>query len=144
MNKSYRKVLIFGGTTEGRGVAERLLAQGVPCTVSVATQYGEEVMEPHPLLEIHTGRLEQGAMAQLMRDGLFCCVVDATHPHAQEVSAQIRAACEIARRAAKEETFLGNFIRAAAAQKAMVTAAIARSGNRLAGVPAIRKERQAG
>ena len=45
---------------------------------------------------------------------------------------------------AKEETFLGNFIRAAAAQKAMVTAAIARSGNRLAGVPAIRKERQAG
>ena len=47
--------------------------------------------------------------------------------------------------AAKEETFLGNFIRAAAAQKAMVTAAIARSGNRLAGVPAIiRKERQAG
>ena len=94
MNKSYRKVLIFGGTTEGRGVAERLLAQGVPCTVSVATQYGEEVMEPHPLLEIHTGRLEQGAMAQLMRDGLFCCVVDATHPHAQEVSAQIRAACE--------------------------------------------------
>ena len=94
MNKSYRKVLIFGGTTEGRGVAERLLAQGVPCTVSVATQYGEEVMEPHPLLEIHTGRLEQGAMVQLMRDGLFCCVVDATHPHAQEVSAQIRAACE--------------------------------------------------
>ncbi len=94
MNKSYRKVLIFGGTTEGRGVAERLLAQGVPCTVSVATQYGEEVMEPHPLLEIHTGRLEQGAMAQLMRDGLFCCVIDATHPHAQEVSAQIRAACE--------------------------------------------------
>ena len=45
---------------------------------------------------------------------------------------------------AKEETFLGNFVRAAAAQKAMVTAAIARSGNRLAGVPAIRKERQAG
>ena len=33
-------------------------------------------------------------MAQLMRDGLFCCVLDATHPHAQEVSAQIRAACE--------------------------------------------------
>lgn len=94
MNKSYRKVLIFGGTTEGRGVAERLLAQGVPCTVSVATQYGEEVMEPHPLLKIHTGRLEQGAMAQLMREGLFCCVLDATHPHAQEVSAQIRAACE--------------------------------------------------
>ena len=94
MNKSYGKVLIFGGTTEGREAAERLLAQGVPCTVSVATQYGEEVMEPHPLLKIHTGRLEQGAMAQLMRDGLFCCVLDATHPHAQEVSAQIRAACE--------------------------------------------------
>ena len=44
---------------------------------------------------------------------------------------------------AKEGTFLGSFIRAAAAQKSMVTAQIARSGNRLAGVPAIRKERRA-
>ena len=44
----------------------------------------------------------------------------------------------------KEGTFLGSFIHAAAAQKSMVTAEIARSGNRLAGVPAIRKERQAG
>ena len=44
---------------------------------------------------------------------------------------------------AKEGTFLGSFIHAAAAQKSMVTAEIARSGNRLAGVPAIRKERRA-
>ena len=45
--------------------------------------------------------------------------------------------------AEKESTFLGSFIQAAAAQKSMVTAEIARSGNRLAGVPAIRKERRA-
>ena len=39
-------ILIFGGTTEGRTAAEELLAAGVPCTVSVATQYGEEVLKP--------------------------------------------------------------------------------------------------
>ena len=48
------KILIFGGTTEGRTVAERLLAEGLPCTVCVATQYGEEVLHPHPLMNVHT------------------------------------------------------------------------------------------
>ena len=88
-----RPVLIFGGTTEGRIAAEQLLAEGVPCTVSVATHYGEEVMKPHPLMSVRTGRLDSSAMAQLIREGKFACVIDATHPHAQIVSGEISAAC---------------------------------------------------
>ena len=86
-------ILIFGGTTEGRTAAEELLAAGVPCTVSVATRYGEEVLTPHPLMTVHTGRLDRSRMAQMMREGSFSCVIDATHPHAQVVSGEIEAAC---------------------------------------------------
>lgn len=86
-------ILIFGGTTEGRTAAEKLLAAGVPCTVSVATRYGEEVLTPHPLMTVHTGRLDRSRMAQMMREGSFSCVIDATHPHAQVVSGEIEAAC---------------------------------------------------
>ena len=85
--------MIFGGTTEGRNAAEGLLEAGVPCTVSVATHYGEEVLTPHPLMTVHAGRLDRSGMAQLMREGSFSCVIDATHPHAQIVSEEIGAAC---------------------------------------------------
>ena len=88
-------VLIFGGTTEGRLVAERLLAEGVSCTVSVATQYGEEVLAPHPLMSVRTGRLDRDGMAKLMREGGFSRVIDATHPFAQIVSKEIEAACRM-------------------------------------------------
>ncbi len=94
MKSESGKILIFGGTTEGRTVAERLLAEGVPCTVCVATQYGEEVLQPHPLMTVHTGRLNRIGMTQMMLEGHFSCVIDATHPHAQLVSQEIRAACE--------------------------------------------------
>ncbi len=94
MKSESGKILIFGGTTEGRTVAERLLAEGVPCTVCVATQYGEEVLQPHPLMSVHTGRLDCAGMTQLMLEEHFSCVIDATHPHAQLVSQEIKAACE--------------------------------------------------
>ncbi|MBQ7534361.1 MAG: precorrin-6A reductase [Stomatobaculum sp.] len=93
MTTGFGKILIFGGTTEGRKVAERLLSEGVPCTVSVATRYGEEVLAPHPLMRVRTGRMDRAGMAEIMREGTFCCVIDATHPHALAVSREIAAAC---------------------------------------------------
>ena len=88
-----KKILIFGGTTEGRRAAESLLQKGLPCLVCVATDYGAEVMEPHPLLEIRTGRMDREKMADLIGRERFACAIDATHPHAALVSEEIRAAC---------------------------------------------------
>ncbi len=88
-------ILIFSGTTEGRKLAEILTEQGAPCTVSTATEYGGELMEPDRAREnltIHTGRLDLSQMYNLMRKGGFVCVVDATHPFAKEVSQLIRSA----------------------------------------------------
>ena len=113
-----KPVLIFAGTTEGRLAADKLVRAGVPCTVCVATDYGEAMMEPKSGLTVHTGRLDKEQMVSLMRgesDGsgetgesgilggsrekscesaVFSAVVDATHPFATAASREIRTACE--------------------------------------------------
>ena len=87
MKKTEKQILIFGGTTEGRMAAERLLAEGVLCTVCVATEYGSEVMEPHPLLTVHVGRMDRMEMVDMMGGEVYACVIDATHPHRRDAPA---------------------------------------------------------
>lgn len=88
------KILLFGGTVEGRILAGRLAESGHAVTCSVATGYGRELIEPRPGLTVRTGRLEEEDMARLMREGGFDLVVDATHPYAVQVSENIRHAAE--------------------------------------------------
>ena len=86
------KILLFGGTTEGRVLAQKLLALGHAVTVSVATALGAEMLGDFPKDHILTGRLEQPAIAQRLPDYTLC--IDATHPYAVEVTKNIQAACE--------------------------------------------------
>ena len=88
------KVLLFGGTSEGRELALWLRERGIPFTVSVATEYGETLLPEG--MDVHVGRLDQGEMAALMGTG-YALVVDATHPYAVAVTENIRAAAETAR-----------------------------------------------
>lgn len=85
------KVLLFGGTGEGRALAEWMLARGLDATVCVATEYGETLLPEG--VKVHVGRLDAGEMAALMADG-YTLVIDATHPYAVEVTKNIRAASE--------------------------------------------------
>ncbi|MFR3483538.1 MAG: precorrin-6A/cobalt-precorrin-6A reductase [Clostridia bacterium] len=39
------KLLLFAGTTEGRLLYERLSARGIEMDISVATEYGKELVE---------------------------------------------------------------------------------------------------
>ncbi|MBQ9034214.1 MAG: precorrin-6A/cobalt-precorrin-6A reductase, partial [Lachnospiraceae bacterium] len=94
MSKFGTEILLFAGTTEGRELAERLSEAGVRCAVSVATEYGAQVLGPGKGRTLLQGRLSQEQMEFLIREEDFTCVVDATHPFATEVSAQIRKACE--------------------------------------------------
>lgn len=85
------KLLIFGGTTEGRILAERARDIGADVTVSVATALGAEELAGLAGVRVVTGRLEQPAMEALLT-GFDRCV-DATHPYARLVTAAVRAAC---------------------------------------------------
>ena len=84
------KILIFGGTTEGKRISELLSKEGHEVTVSVATPEGEEEQGTAPGIRILTGRKEEGEMEELMKG--FSLSIDATHPFAEEVSRNIRKA----------------------------------------------------
>ncbi len=89
-----KEILLFAGTTEGRKLSECLSAAGIPHTVCVATEYGEITMGEHPLAKIRRGRMDRREMAEWIRQGDFMAVADATHPYAEEVTDNIRAALE--------------------------------------------------
>lgn len=89
-----KRVLVFGGTIEGRQVSDYLNENKIYHTLCVATEYGEEVLTPQKYLEIHQGRMDVEAMCRFMQEGAFCAVVDATHPYAVEVSKNVRSTCE--------------------------------------------------
>ncbi len=84
-------VLIFGGTTEGRELAEFCAARGISALSSVATELGAELLPEG--VRVTVGRLDADGMETLIRSG-FSLVADATHPYAVQASANIRAACE--------------------------------------------------
>lgn len=85
------KIFVFSGTTEGKLICRFLAAHHVPVEVFVATDYGEEVMEPLSGVTIHTGRLTIPEMAAYLDTDAL--VIDATHPYASVVTQNIRAAC---------------------------------------------------
>ncbi len=88
------KVVIFGGTSEGRMLSECLCRNKIAHTLCVATDYGEEVLEPSEYAHVLQGRLDTQQMEDLIRREQCFVVVDATHPYAVEVSQNIRKACE--------------------------------------------------
>ncbi len=83
------KLLLFGGTTEARELAE----SGLPMICCVATEYGAEVLPELPALDVRAGRLSAPEMAELIRAEGVTVVADATHPYARAVTAEIKKAC---------------------------------------------------
>ena len=83
-------ILIFGGTAEGRILAQRLSEQHA-VTVCVATALGAEELRGLSCA-VRTGRLTVRGMEQLAKR--YDLVIDATHPYAAEATRNIRAACE--------------------------------------------------
>lgn len=85
-------VLVFGGTTEGRLLADELLKRGFEVTVSVATPLGAEELSGFPGLELWVGRKDVQELEQAVTSFDRC--IDATHPYAVLASGNIRAACQ--------------------------------------------------
>jgi precorrin-6x reductase len=95
------KVLIFGGTREGRELSQTLSDMGMRVTLSVATEYGKnmaaamtEAMAAGDGIEVRAHRLDAEDMADWLTQGAFACVIDATHPYAVAATENIRCACQ--------------------------------------------------
>ena len=88
-----RRALLFAGTTEGRRIAEECRGKDLELTVSVATEYGEALIEPAENVHVVSGRRDEDEMADLIRETGAELVIDATHPYATAVTEALQAAC---------------------------------------------------
>ncbi len=86
-------VVIFGGTSEGRELAEYAETHQVPVLVSVVSGYGESLLRESDLVQVHTGALDETAMRQFLQEAAPNLVLDATHPYARVVTEQVAALC---------------------------------------------------
>ena len=96
------KVVIFGGTTEGRQLAGYLIQlnkqpkmQNIQVHVCVASEYGAQVLPEDDALKVHVGRLEQADMQEFLQKVQADFCVDATHPYAVIVTQNIYQACKV-------------------------------------------------
>ena len=116
------KIWIFGGTTEGRLLAEYCSREKIEAWVSVASEYGEELLQEElmesgnagnpdlnhntclakknlktvqasSVIKVLRGRMDRYQMEEFIRNQGIHLVIDATHPHARFVSEEIQEAC---------------------------------------------------
>lgn len=85
------KILLFGGTEEGRKIARLLSEKNIAALVCVATEYGAQLLPPD--IDFLQGRLDENEMCALIKKHNFCLCIDATHPYAVDVSRNIAVAC---------------------------------------------------
>lgn len=88
------KVILFGGTYEGRVIAAKLGEKNIPTLVCITTEYGESLLPSSPALEIRTGPLDKTSMGELLQREKPSLVIDATHPYAAVVSKNILSLCQ--------------------------------------------------
>ncbi len=92
MKQKEKKILLFGGTTEGREIACYLEENKISSFVSVASDYGRQILPVMEFCKVVKGRMDAVEMEHFIRENEIWLVVDATHPYAVEVSENIRAA----------------------------------------------------
>lgn len=90
------RTLVFAGTAEGHGLAEYFSRKGRLDRVDfcVATEYGAETISDIRGVSVLEGRLDKREMEQLIREGRYALVIDATHPYAAVVTQNIKEACQ--------------------------------------------------
>ena len=86
-------VVIFGGTSEGRELAEYAQEYQIPVVVSVVSGYGESLLQESAVVRVHTGALNEEDMRAFLMETGTKLVMDATHPYARVVTEQVSSLC---------------------------------------------------
>lgn len=89
-----RKILVLGGTTEARALADALSERGHAVVTSLA---GRTIAPRRPQGEVRIGGFGGAAgLADYLRSAGIEAVIDATHPYAAAISAHAVEACAAA------------------------------------------------
>lgn len=87
-------ILIFGGTTEGRILAEYCVERKIYAIVSVVSDYGLQVLPDSIYLTVLSAPMDREKMEQVMAQRGITLVIDATHPYAAVVTDHVQQACK--------------------------------------------------
>ena len=93
--KTKALVWIIAGTSEGRKLIKYFADKDVQLLVSVATEYGAQLIEPQANVIVKAVRMDCAAMEAFIVLNKPCMVIDATHPFATIVTDTIKKACAI-------------------------------------------------
>ena len=81
-----RRIWLIGGTSESAEIAGAIAAVGFPCTITVTTTTAQFLYPQTPNLRVQVGRLESSQMPQFCAQEQIVAIVDASHPHAVDIS----------------------------------------------------------
>lgn len=87
-------MIIFGGTTEGREIAEYLSDNRIKAYVSVASDYGANLLPQSDYITVLNDRMDAKKMRNFFIGKNIHLVIDATHPYATEVTGNIKEAVD--------------------------------------------------
>lgn len=87
------KLLVLAGTEDGRELAEALKRRGHDILVSTLTSYGAYLAQDQGL-KVCSGAMDAQTLVDLVKDGGFAAIVDATHPYAVRVKEIAKTVCE--------------------------------------------------
>ena len=90
------KIFLIAGTEDGRKLAKFLSDAGHKITASVVSDYGKKILEQYKDIEINSKKLTAAELEKILREENFEGLVDASHPYAENISANAVAACESA------------------------------------------------
>lgn len=89
-----RNVIIFGGTTEGRELAEFCAANQIKAYISVTSDYGVNLLPKSEYVIPLCERMDVPCMKGFFARKKITHVIDATHPFALKVTQNVRQVCE--------------------------------------------------
>ena len=87
------KVIIFGGTTEGRELANYCAAHEIDVLVCVVSEYGAGLLPDSPWIKVCQGAKTEEEMEMFLNREKPELVLDATHPYAAVATENVRQAC---------------------------------------------------
>lgn len=83
-----KTVAVFGGTSEGRILAQEVQSFDFEVTVFVATEYGASMLEGFDEINLAVGRKQESEIADIIESNDM--IIDATHPFATTVSETLK------------------------------------------------------
>lgn len=87
------KIVIFGGTAEGRKLVEAAPFGDLKLHICVATEYGASLLPERENVMIHQGAMEENEMEAFLAETAPSYCLDATHPYAALVTKNVQKAC---------------------------------------------------